>query len=328
MKHLVVIFALWTLDYVSASRAEDCAPPRIEAPLAGPVQNLERVEDYKIVLQACARPQASKIVAIRAMRVAGEDVLLAVDPETLATRLERATCWTCAALAPEQADSRYLRAVDQFAAATGKKLPPGASWRDNAGMVHGQGAGAFVTGDLCPSHKPLDRAFLQELEKEGAPPAALSISGLWLAHHHEDFLWLRREKAEGRLKILWVNHSFRHPFQANLADGENYLLMPGLDPQAEILNVERLLIANGEVPSPFFRFPGLISNAEWAARLREAHLIPLGADAWLALGQRPAPGSVILVHPNGNEPEGLRLFERLKNSGALPKPFRDLDAAP
>ncbi len=84
----------------------------------------------------------------------------------------------------------------------GKKLPPGASWRDNAGMVHGQGAGAFVTGDLCPSHKPLDRAFLQELEKEGAPPAALSISGLWLAHHHEDFLWLRREKAEGRLKFL------------------------------------------------------------------------------------------------------------------------------
>jgi len=40
-------------------------------------------------------------------------------------------------------------------------------------------------------------------------------------------------------------------------------------------------------------------------------LIPLGANAWLAKGQtRIAPGSIVLVHINGNEPEGLRLFAK------------------
>ena len=151
---------------------------------------------------------------------------------------------------------------------------------------------------------------------------ALSVTGASIQRHHEDFIWLRHEKAEGRLKILWVNHSFTHPYRRGLPDGENFLLTPGLDRDDEIANVERLLIANGETPSVFFRYPGLISDADWASRLREAHLISLGADAWLALGAKPGPGGVILVHPNGNEPAGLVDFERLNQLGALPKPFR------
>jgi hypothetical protein len=44
-------------------------------------------------------------------------------------------------------------------------------------------------------------------------------------------------------------------------DLANFLLMPGFDMQSEILDQERLLIANGETPSIFFRFPGLVSDA-------------------------------------------------------------------
>jgi hypothetical protein len=63
------------------------------------------------------------------------------------------------------------------------------------------------------------------------------------------------------------------------------------------------LIANGETPSLFFRFPGLVSSDPLMRTVRRFHLVTLGADAWLAISQKPGPGSIVLVHPNGNEPE-------------------------
>jgi len=38
-------------------------------------------------------------------------------------------------------------------------------------------------------------------------------------------------------------------------------------------------------------------------------LIPIGSAAWLAKGETPRAGSLILVHANGNEPEGIRLLQ-------------------
>jgi hypothetical protein len=341
MRRFYVALAIWTFGLASASAAGDCATPvAIEAPPGGPVQPFERVEDYQVVLKSCQRkdaepesgepPDAPPVVAIREMIVDREKFLLTVDPKTLVTRLERGACWTCGAtdvLEPELEKSRYMLAVRKFANERSKKpLPPGANWLENAGLTHGQGVGAFVTGDLCPSHLDLDRTFFRDLEL--AQPVALSITGFWVDRHRPDFLWLRQEKAAGRLKILWVNHSFSHPFHRNLSNSENFILTPGLNPWDEIFNVERLLIANGETPSVFFRFPGLISNAEWMRYLREASLIPLGADAWLALGQIPKDGGIVLVHPNGNEPAGIADFKRLHQHGAIPKPFRPLEEAP
>ena len=113
-----------------------------------------------------------------------------------------------------------------------------------------------------------------------------------------------------------------------VAFDRNFLLTPGVDADAEILDTERLLIANGQTPSLFFRFPGLISNAPLMQAARRHHLISLGADAWLALRQRPKPGSIVLVHPNGNEPAGLKLFARDEAEGTMPKPLRALTEAP
>ena len=223
-----------------------------------------------------------------------------------------------------------MRAVEDFSKATGRKLPAGATWLDNAGLTHGRdGDGAFLTGDLCPSHRPLDRAFLESLEVDGAaPPVALSISGLWIRQHREDFLWLRREKAQGRLAIAFVNHSYHHPYRPGLADAQNYLLTPGVDMKEEILGVERLLIANGEVPSVFFRFPGLISDRAAMDAVRDAFLIPLGAQSWLALTPVAPQGAILLVHPNGNEPFGLNVFKKLRRAGKMPAPYRPIEEAP
>jgi len=104
--------------------------------------------------------------------------------------------------------------------------------------------------------------------------------------------------------------------------------MRGIDTEKEILDDERLLIANGETPSLFFRFPGLVSSDPLMQAVRRFHLITLGADAWLAIGQKPRPGSIVLVHPNGNEPWGLALFADDLNRGTIAAPLEPLTAAP
>ena len=115
---------------------------------------------------------------------------------------------------------------------------------------------------------------------------------------------------------------------ASLRDAANYLLTAHVDPVREILDTERLLIANGETPSLFFRFPGLVSSDPLMETVRRFHLVTLGADAWLAIGQKPGPGSIVLVHPNGNEPEGLRRFAAAIAKGTLAQPFEPLTDAP
>ncbi|WP_298355296.1 polysaccharide deacetylase [Rhodoblastus sp.] len=329
-KNLCFALAVWLLAPSGASGAPDCAAPvSVAAPLEGPLQPASRVKDLRVTLRDCRRQDRAEVLAIRTLSVDGEDLLLAVDPEKLTTRLERAACWTCAPTTPDaQSQTRFLRAVQGYSNAPGKKLPAGATWFDNAGLIHGRSGGAFLTGDLCPSHRPLDRAFLTSLEGGGGTPIALAISGLWIRQHADDFLWLRREKAEKRLDIAFVNHSDRHPYRPGLPDAHNYLLMRGVDMRQEIFEVERLLIANGEVPSVFFRFPGLISDRATMDAVRDAFLIPLGAQSWLALTPVAPPAAVVLVHPNGNEPFGLKVFEHLRHAGRLPAPYRPISEAP
>jgi hypothetical protein len=211
-------------------------------------------------------------------------------------------------------------------------LAPGLVHRgflQDAGLTHGGGQGDFVTGDLCPSKRPLDRTFFTRLEAEGRHvPVALSISGLWLIHHFDDFRWLVGERNSGALDILWVDHTYHHPFRRKLPDAADFLLTRGVDPEEEILDTERLLIANGETPSLFFRFPGLVSSDPLMQAVSRFHLVTLGADAWLAQGQKPGHGSIVLVHPNGNEPKGLALFSADLARGAIAAPLEPLTAAP
>jgi len=309
------------LSPAATARGENDCAPAVIAPTPAPTG--ARVQDYAPIFEACKQGTATRL-ATRRMTVEGEKLLLAVDPQTLETSLERASCWRCAETNnEEQAGARFLKALRP------PKDPAKPMALVNAGLVHGAGAGSFITGDLCPSHKPLDRAFLEELAAQGPEtPVTLAASGGWIAHHRADFAWLQEKARSGALAITWANHSWSHPYVIGLKDAQNYLLRPGVDFDREIFETEKLLIAHGETPSVFFRFPGLVADAALLEKLRERHLVALGADSWLALGPPPRPGSIVLVHPNGNEPVGLKIFSRLLANGKMPRPFRRINEAP
>jgi hypothetical protein len=295
---------------------EPCAPPHPSP----------RLTEYRAAFLACVNDAGTGRLAIRRMRANAEPLLLTVDPHSLATRLEPESCWRCTETSDaEQSQTRFARAL--------QSMPPdemAAKALQNAGLIHSESdVGAFVTGDLCPSRRPLDRGFFERLAKEGTKtPVALAVSGLWLAHHADDLEWLKRQDASGSLAITWVNHSFSHPYAKHRPAAQNYMLTQGLDFDREVFGAEQLMIEAGLTPSIFFRFPGLVSDAALNRRLRESHLVALGADGWLALGQSPRPGSIVLVHPNGNEPIGIKLLSHLLDLKRLPKPLRPIDEAP
>jgi hypothetical protein len=95
---------------------------------------------------------------------------------------------------------------------------------------------------------------------------------------------------------------------------ENFLLEPGTDISYEVLETEKAMLKNGLQPSVFFRFPGLVSDQQLVYKITDFGLIPVGTDAWLAKGQQPQAGSIVLIHGNGNEPTGVNDFIKLLQS--------------
>ena len=199
----------------------------------------------------------------------------------------------------------YMKALMQYTS------PPYKS--ENYGLTQANYSvnGVFLTADMCPSVKPFETNFFNTLvtisEKLHRPmPVALSITGLWIIGHPKEFNWLIKQEKENKLKIIWINHSFSHAYYADLPMIENFLVIPQTNVTHEILATEILLLEHNQLPSVYFRFPGLISNKQLVLKLRKYGLIAIGSDAWLAHNQKVRIGSLILVHGNSNEPEGFR----------------------
>ena len=176
--------------------------------------------------------------------------------------------------------------------------------------------GFHLTMDLCPSHKPLTRSLFEELIAAFGPeerpiPVTITITGLWMQAHADDLAWLKNLQTKGLLEITWVNHSFHHRYDPKLPLTANFLLEKGTDLNQEVLLNEQAMLQKGLLPSIFFRFPGLISDKAVFDRILDLGLLPLGSDAWLAKGEAPKQGSVVLIHPNGNEPLGIKKFIEL-----------------
>jgi hypothetical protein len=186
----------------------------------------------------------------------------------------------------------------------------------NYGVTHAERSlsGVFLTIDLCPSKKVFEKKLFDYLAKLSAEqhrpiPVAIAVSGLWIVQHQAEFNELLKMQKEHELDITWVNHTFSHPYYPGIEIKNNFFLNPNApDFVSDVLATEKSLLEYQQIPSVFLRFPGLVSNAGLIKKLNNLGLIALGADAWLAKGQKIHNGSFILVHGNGNEPQGIKLL--------------------
>jgi hypothetical protein len=176
--------------------------------------------------------------------------------------------------------------------------------------------GIDITIDLCPSQRPMDRVVFTDMINEigvveKPVPIAISVTGRWLKRHPGDLEWLDSLVKADELSIVWINHSYNHYTHSNVPMRLNFMLAPGTDINSEVLETEIALLQKNIVPSVFFRFPGLVSDHEIYNKILNFGLIPVGSDAWLAKGQWPTAGSIVLIHANGNESIGVRDFINL-----------------
>jgi hypothetical protein len=188
----------------------------------------------------------------------------------------------------------------------------------DAGIERGlpKESGISLTADLCPSHRPLDKVIFTDIfnefgKVERPVPVALSVTGIWMRQHPQDLEWLKQMEDKHDIYITWINHSFNHRVSKTRPLKENFLLEPGTNISYEVLETEKAMLYNGLMPSVFFRFPGLVSDQQLVNRITDFGLIPIGTDAWLAKGQQPQAGSIVLIHGNGNEPLGVQDFIKL-----------------
>ena len=264
--------------------------------------------DYRVIRQPVSDRAGRALLAIRSFNSGGVARLLVVDPATLMSYdLPAGDVKSCGADSadPAACSTRLAKALQKYNSAP-YRLQNGGATRAEAEVD-----GLFLTVDLCPSTRPFERELFEAAGAlgKGAPvPVAVAVSGVWLASHPEEVSYLKGEIAAGRLAVTWVNHSWHHHYDPKAPLEQNFLLAPETDHLSEVLELEQQLLAQGLVPSPFFRFPGLVSDRATMARLRELSLIPIGSDAWLAKGEQPRRGSFILVHGNGNEPKGVQLL--------------------
>src|ERR1035437_825664 len=237
---------------------------------------------------------------------------LAADPVSLEPSLHRCSGWA--------ATGRPLAVFDSTPWGKVRREELDSGWK-TAGLAHilGRNRGIVLSVDLCPSRKPLDRrivrSVLESFRNAGKPvPVSFALSGTWIRTHVDDLGWLLREVDSGRIDPTWIDHTDHHRYVKGAPDRKNFLFLPGTDVLAEILGAEAEMLRHGVIPSAFFRFPGLMDDESIFRKVVATGVLPVGSDAWLAKRQAAKPGSIVLIHGNGNEPVGVADFLNLLRS--------------
>jgi hypothetical protein len=279
--------------------------------------NYLKITNYKVYYASAKRDNIDWF-AIRKFEDSGKTYLLLVNPDELETKVDLASLYNISLMSMTEARVYYEKSSYEKAL---RKAEKRSKSLQDAGIQSGMPSetGITLTADLCPSNRPLDRriftAIFEQFKKVEQPvPIALSITGIWMRQHPQDLAWLKEMNFRNEIYITWINHSYNHRVSKTLPLKQNFLLQPGTDVNYEVLETEKAMLKNGLLPSVFFRFPGLVSDQQLIYKITGFGLIPVGSDAWLAKGQKPQSGSIVLIHGNGNEPVGVDKFISLLKS--------------
>lgn len=285
--------------------------------LAIPCSAQVSIESYNKYF-GIAKYNNKELLILRKFKTSGIASYLAVDPNELTTLIIPAGGVSVKGTVLEEALNYFKNTPYAKTISSAEQF---SNSLQDAGIIHGfqKEKGITLTIDLCPSHKALDRtiftSLISEFRKTEKPvPIAISITGRWMLTHSNDLNWLKELEKSNDIEITWINHSYNHHVSSKVPLKTNFLLEPGTDLNFEILGTELAMLQHGMLPSVFFRFPGLVSDAEVVKRVLAYGVIPVGSDAWLAKGQPANSGSIVLIHGNGNEPLGVADFiQLLKN---------------
>lgn len=266
------------------------------------------IQDYKALSPIeCQEINGTEEAIIRVFDENRTKHYLAVDTTTLKTDIiqdidELKEC---------NKSSRYISLIDKSSSAP---YP-----LQNDGITN-MSSGIYITTDLCPSSKRgFEKRLYEAIIKEFKNPApiAVFITKRWIKRHSKEFELLKRWDRDGNLSIIWGNHTAYHHYSPKLALKHNFVLSPEENLTNDILSLERYLIERNVTPSILFRFPGLVSDKKSVEIVKRLGLIIIGSDAWLAKGQMPKNGSIILIHGNRNEPKGVDIFLKLLKEGKI-----------
>jgi len=302
IKHLLIFFLLLVVNFTAKAQAI-----------------YRHIKNYQVYYGWAHSTPQDKLV-LRRFENDGKILFLMVNPQTLQTEVTDSDIYQIKPMSATEARSFFKNTPYQKALS---KAESQSVMIQDAGIERGmpKEAGISLTADLCPSHRPLDKIIFTDIFNEFSKverpvPIALSVSGIWMKQHQKDLDWLKMMEQKREIDITWINHSYNHRVSKSLPLKENFLLEPGTDMNFEVLETEKAMLANGLTPSVFFRFPGLVSDQQLVNKVTGFGLIPIGTDAWLAKGQQPQAGSVVLIHGNGNEPVGVQDFIKLLKSKA------------
>jgi hypothetical protein len=279
--------------------------------------NYRKIENYK-AFYGWAHHFPQDWMILRAFENEGKSYYLLVNPQTLETKIDEPNFYQVKPMSMAEVRDFFKNTPYQKALRRAEKQ---SVTIQDAGIESGvpKETGISLTADLCPSHRPLDKRIFTDIfnefrKVERPVPVALSVTGIWMRQHPLDLEWLKQMQQKHEIYITWINHSFNHRVSRKAPLKENFLLEPGTDINYEVLETEKAMLKNGLLPSVFFRFPGLVSDQQLVYKITDFGLIPVGTDAWLAKGQQPQAGSIVLIHGNGNEPTGVNDFIKLLQS--------------
>lgn len=262
-----------------------------------------------------------RLSVIRSLVIDGKAARVVVDADTMLTSLVETPALEAGSAKAAFADTAYQKslAATLKAAARNDALSHFGADALSAETAPEQFA---LTVDMCQSHKPWEKRLFDWVvalsdELHAPIPIGIAMTGVWAKAHSAELDQLNAWEAQGKLTITWVNHSSTHPlFCKNTSCSQaTFLTEPSVDMNEEVFGLERSLLARGMMTSPLFRFPGLVHDQKRLTELQRLSLLPLDADAWIAKGEKIKNGAVVLVHGNGNEPEGITGFLKVVTTG-------------
>ena len=275
------------------------------------------IEEYRPI-SGCTTLNNREYKLLRSFRFKENYYFLAVNPNTLQTLILDANSSVAVQCSQNFSTTRYSRLLYESSRA------PYPLQNDGITEVS---TGNYLTIDLCPSsHKEYEeRLFRALVSQPNRPiPVTLFITKRWVLRHFNAFTELKEWQKRGLIDITWGNHTAYHRYDKKSPLEHNFVLQTDENLVKDILDLEITLLNYGVLPSIFFRFPGLVSDKRSIEIVRVLGLITIGSNSWLAKGQYPKEGSIILIHGNNNEPRGVDIFLKLLQKGSL-QIFKRLD---